>query len=215
MKTKIGISFVLCLLTNSVNAETVSQGESVSGFAINDNYSYLGLNLGGGKYNPDHAANSNITVSDVLLQMQLNSHWILGLEYKGRFIHYEYRNDQAGYLSLNLGYRVPLRPQTDLILGTQLGYSKTKGELDNGSVVFKNEKFMSAINAGVYQQFTKQWQGRAIIEYMDSVLKEEVSIKLGADYAFNHYFSLGGYGKLVYADHANLNHLGISVKLHF
>ncbi len=194
-------------------ANIVSDGYRDYGTPVN--YNYIQVALGGGQISPDQGDSSSVSVSNINGQMMLDEYWLLGINYKGRFTHFDNTNDRADYLSGLLGYRLPVAESTDVVVKGRLGYAWVKSEFEGGQTRFRDNNFMSAVNVGLYHGFSEAFEGRAVVEYMDSDLSNETSVELGGDYYFNPHFGFGAYGKYIFASRGDINHFGVSAKFRF
>jgi hypothetical protein len=206
--------FLVCLLPlPALAADVVSSGYREYQTPVN--YNFFQVSLGGGEINSDDLPNSKVSVSSLNGQLMLNESWLVGVNYKGRFTNNDESDARADYLTGMIGYRMLVEESTDIVVQGRLGYAWVESNYDNVDEVLSEANFTSAINIGAYHGFTDSFEGRFVVEYMDSKLSNETSFELAGDYYFNSHFSFGGYGKYIVASRSDINHFGITAKFRF
>lgn len=178
------------------------------------NHHYLGVQLGGGNLNEETGSTSELSVSNLSLQMLANEDLLVNFEYEARFINAIDTSDRADNYSGMLGYRLPMTTKSDVILGVRLGGSNvTRRDNQKNEVLYKDRSFMKGISAGYYYGFTDCIDSRIIFGYMDSSINSEKTVEAGLDYYLGTHLSVGAYGKLIVTENNDLSHFGIMAKL--
>jgi hypothetical protein len=179
------------------------------------NYNFFQVSLGGGEIMPDEEPDAKLTVSTLAAQWMLNESWIMGVHYTGRFSNYEDSSDRGDYLKAQAGYRFPVLEATDIVVQGNLGYAWLELQNEEGETTYDDGNGTVGINIGAYHGFTESFEGRFVVEYLDSNISNETTFELAGDYYFNSHFSFGAYGKYVMARESDFNHFGISAKIRF
>jgi hypothetical protein len=205
---------LVCLLPlPTLAADLVSSGYREYQSPVN--YNFFQVSLGGGEISPDDSEKAKLTVSTLSAQWMASESWILGVHYTGRFSNYDDSSDRGDYLKAQAGYRFPVLESTDIVVQGNLGYAWLELEDDSGATLYDDGNGTVGVNVGAYHGFTESFEGRFVVEYMDSDISNETTFELAGDYYFNPHFSFGAYGKYVMARHSDLNHYGISAKIRF
>ncbi|WP_261815334.1 hypothetical protein [Vibrio gallicus] len=177
-------------------------------------YSYFSASIGGGDLDSDVLVDrDSVTVSRFNLQWVLSELYVVNLEYKARFTHFDEQNDRADYLIVSAGRRFALCESLDLEAGIRLGGSKLKLRNQNGSTLLSEKDFIlggyGALNYGLSQDIAL----KASLEYLDYDVTHEASFELSADYYLFDNLAFGVYGRTTWNNDLNLNQGGVIAKL--
>lgn len=214
MKKVLTLSALVLFSSSALAVDIMEHGYRAYGSPVN--YNYVGVSLGGGKLNRDGGANSEVSVTKFSAQMLATENILVNLEYEGRFTNHNNNNERADNYSALIGYRQNVSENSDVVLGVKLGGSAVQRKHDQTEIIeFEDHNLLTGINLSYFYGLSDQLDSRAVLEYNDSKRNSETSFELGLDYYLNKHFSVGGYGKLIYMEGANLNHLGIMSKLRF